>query len=144
MFLAGRILQGYHQLGHRHSRQRQATEQDEGSNPAPLQTSFSCVLVSSLLANKGGYGASSYAAAKAGLIAFTRALSLEASESAKRFPADLPPFRANVVVPGYVDTPMLDGMLLSDLYSQSRCCSMLIVCQASRVLPERNYRKPFP
>ena len=73
--------------------------------------SYCFVALSSLLAIKGGEGASAYAASKAGLLAFTRALSLEASTIQKRNPAENVSFRANVVLPGYVHTPMTKGML---------------------------------
>lgn len=75
----------------------------EGSRPP----SHCFVALSSLLAVKGGEGASAYAASKAGLLAFTRALSLEASTIYKKNEKlGGAPFRANVVLPGYVDTPM--------------------------------------
>lgn len=74
--------------------------------------SFCVVNVSSLLANRGGYGTSAYSASKAGLLAFTRTLALEGAAIRERSPI-LPPFRANVVVPGYVDTPMIGSFSAS-------------------------------
>lgn len=83
---------------------------DSNTDTSP-NNSFCFVNVASLLANKGGYGASAYAASKAGLIAFTRSLALEGAELRKRYQSTMPPFRANVVVPGYIDTPMIEGMI---------------------------------
>lgn len=54
---------------------------------------------------KGGVGAATYASTKAGVIAFTRALVAESNLAASA--ANL---RANVIVPGYIETKMLDGM----------------------------------
>jgi tRNA-splicing endonuclease subunit Sen54 len=70
--------------------------------------SYCAVNVSSLLAIKGGIGAVTYSASKAGLIAQTRALALEASRFAA-MPGSRSPFRANVILPGYIDTPMTAG-----------------------------------
>lgn len=70
-------------------------------------SSYCVVNVSSLLANRGGYGSSIYATSKAGLTAFTRTLALEAATIRDRFSA-LPPFRTNAVLPGYIDTPMIE------------------------------------
>ncbi|KAF4584377.1 3-ketoacyl-(acyl-carrier-protein) reductase [Ophiocordyceps camponoti-floridani] len=57
-----------------------------------------CIInVSSLMANKGGYGATAYAASKAGLIAFTRALCFEMAARS---------IRVNALLPGWVDSPM--------------------------------------
>lgn len=79
----------------------------ESSSTSPRSHVF--VAVSSLLANKAGKGASVYAASKAGLNSFVRTMCLEASAFAKKNSPELPVFRANVVEPGYVDTPMLKG-----------------------------------
>ena len=68
--------------------------------------SFCVVNISSLLAERGGYGTSIYSTSKAGLTAFTRTLALEVAAIRDKHP-ELPPFRANVVVPGYIDTPMI-------------------------------------
>lgn len=70
--------------------------------------SFCIVNISSLLANRGGYGSSVYSTSKSGLTAFTRAITLEAASIRERFPI-LPPFRANVLSPGYIDTPMIEN-----------------------------------
>jgi 3-oxoacyl-[acyl-carrier protein] reductase len=59
------------------------------------------VNISSVSALRGLPGQTSYAASKAGLIGFTRALAREVG----RFGVTV-----NAVAPGYVDTPMLDGL----------------------------------
>ncbi|PHH76289.1 hypothetical protein CDD80_1670 [Ophiocordyceps camponoti-rufipedis] len=65
---------------------------------APSLTRQGCIVnVSSLMANKGGYGATAYAASKAGLIAFTRALCFEMAARS---------IRVNALLPGWVDSPM--------------------------------------
>ncbi|WEW56880.1 3-oxoacyl-acyl carrier protein reductase [Emydomyces testavorans] len=67
---------------------------------------LNCIInISSLHAVKGGIGAATYASTKAGVIALTRAIAAEASTS--RQGAKL---RANVVVPGYIETKMLDEL----------------------------------
>ncbi|EEP79794.1 predicted protein [Uncinocarpus reesii 1704] len=63
-----------------------------------------CIInISSLHALKGGIGAATYASTKAGVIALTRAIAAEASTSRQG-----PKLRANVIVPGYIKTKMLD------------------------------------
>ncbi|CAK7562395.1 MAG: hypothetical protein SEPTF4163_000238 [Sporothrix epigloea] len=57
-----------------------------------------CIInVSSLLAVQGGYGASAYAASKAGVVALTRSL---VNEGRSR------QIRANVILPGYIESDM--------------------------------------
>ncbi|EFQ87708.1 hypothetical protein CFE70_001956 [Pyrenophora teres f. teres 0-1] len=56
--------------------------------------------VSSLLGIHGGYGAVAYAAAKAGVLGFTRALATEYASHK---------VRVNAIVPGYVQTNMTKG-----------------------------------
>ena len=69
-------------------------------------SSIKCIInVSSLLAFKGGIGAATYASTKAGVVALTRAIAAEGS-----LPNSGSRLRANVIVPGYIDTRMLDGM----------------------------------
>jgi len=60
--------------------------------------------VSSLLGLHGGYGAVAYAAAKAGVLGFTRALATEYATHK---------VRVNAIVPGYVDTDMTKGAYMS-------------------------------
>lgn len=96
--LSRQMLKEYFSCGK--SLSKQSTE------PHTRPPSFCVVNISSLLAERGGYGTSVYSTSKAGLTAFTRTLTLEAAAIRDKFPT-LPPFRANVVVPGYIDTPML-------------------------------------
>jgi NAD(P)-dependent dehydrogenase (short-subunit alcohol dehydrogenase family) len=56
--------------------------------------------ISSLLAFRGGIGASTYAASKAGVVGLTRALVDEGKTRG---------IRANVIVPGYIETDMTEG-----------------------------------
>jgi NAD(P)-dependent dehydrogenase (short-subunit alcohol dehydrogenase family) len=74
------------------------------------QPSWCIVNVSSLLAEKGGQGSSTYAASKAALTALTRVLALEGGDLSERSRALMPPLRANAILPGYIDTPMIEGM----------------------------------
>lgn len=68
-----------------------------------------CIInVSSLLALKGGTGAVPYAASKAGLLGLTRSLSVEAASSLRDIAV-----RSNAIVPGYIETPMIAGMLFA-------------------------------
>ncbi|KAK4995080.1 hypothetical protein LTR66_005035 [Elasticomyces elasticus] len=61
-----------------------------------------CIInVASLLGLQGGAGSSVYAASKAGVLGFTRALASELG------PAGI---RVNAIVPGYVETDMTDSM----------------------------------
>lgn len=63
--------------------------------------------VSSLLGLQGGYGAVAYAASKAGVLGFTRALATEYAAHG---------VRVNAIVPGYVETDMTKGTSF-----QTRC-----------------------
>ncbi|PTB75883.1 NAD(P)-binding protein [Trichoderma longibrachiatum ATCC 18648] len=61
-----------------------------------------CIInVSSLMATKGGLGASAYAASKAGVIGFTRALCREMASRS---------IRVNALLPGWVNSSMWTGM----------------------------------
>jgi 3-oxoacyl-[acyl-carrier protein] reductase len=57
--------------------------------------------VSSLLGLQGGYGVVAYAASKAGVLGFTRALATEYASHKVRI---------NAIVPGYVETDMTKGV----------------------------------
>ncbi|PNS18877.1 Carbonyl reductase family member 4 [Sphaceloma murrayae] len=66
------------------------------------------VNVASLLGIQGGLGSAAYAASKAGVVGFTRALAAELGPSG---------IRVNTVLPGYVTTDMTDGKFISSRYS---------------------------
>ena len=70
--------------------------------------SKSIINISSLLAFKGVVGTATYASTKAGLIGLTRAVAVESSRPVKGIR-----IRANAIVPGYIETKMLDGMFPS-------------------------------
>lgn len=74
------------------------------------QDNFSPVVinVASLLGLQGGYGAVAYAASKAGVLGFTRALATEYASHK---------VRVNAIVPGYVETDMTKGTLEDYLLS---------------------------
>ncbi len=59
------------------------------------------ITVASQLGQKGGVGLAHYAAAKAGVIAFTKSLALEVSGSN---------VLANVIAPGPISTPLVDAI----------------------------------
>ncbi|KAH7156942.1 3-ketoacyl-reductase [Dactylonectria macrodidyma] len=62
--------------------------------------SYGCIInVSSLMATKGGSGATAYAASKAGVVGFTRALCRELGPRS---------IRVNALLPGWVASPMWD------------------------------------
>jgi len=100
------LLKEYLRLG------RQFKSHKAHSSEVPA-VSFNIINISSLLATRSGSGTSVYSASKAALIALTRTLALEAAEIRSNYP-QLPPFRANVILPGYIDTPMVEGF--SDPY----------------------------
>ncbi|KAI1328559.1 NAD(P)-binding protein [Xylariaceae sp. FL0255] len=69
-----------------------------------------CIInISSALATHGGRGATVYAASKAGVVALTRSMALETA----RFG-----IRANVILPGYINTQMTKGLSKQDIASQ--------------------------
>jgi NAD(P)-dependent dehydrogenase (short-subunit alcohol dehydrogenase family) len=76
------------------------------ADEAEAEDDFSPVIinVASLLGLQGGYGAVAYAASKAGVLGFTRALAGEYVSHR---------VRVNAVVPGYVETDMTKGWSLS-------------------------------
>jgi NAD(P)-dependent dehydrogenase (short-subunit alcohol dehydrogenase family) len=62
-----------------------------------------CIInIASLLGVKGGYGSTVYAASKAAVLGFTRALSLEYGRLG---------IRVNAIVPGFVETDITKGTL---------------------------------
>jgi NAD(P)-dependent dehydrogenase (short-subunit alcohol dehydrogenase family) len=68
-----------------------------------------CIInISSLLAVKGGTGAVTYAASKAGLLGLTRSTAVEAANSLKGVAV-----RSNAIVPGYIETSMIESETLS-------------------------------
>lgn len=78
-----------------------ANPNSEFDRPSRLHGHVSpCIInISSLLGVRGGAGATAYAASKAGVLGFTRALVCENAGVAKDM-------RVNAIVPGYIDTPM--------------------------------------
>lgn len=74
----------------------------QGTRKANGEPSPVIINVSSLLGVKGGYGAVAYAASKAGVLGFTRALAVEQGPLG---------VRVNAIVPGYVETDMTKGKL---------------------------------
>lgn len=61
-----------------------------------------CIInISSINAHKGQFGQTNYCASKAGLLAFTKSLSLELATKG---------VRVNAICPGYTLTPMLDSV----------------------------------
>ncbi|GAM85102.1 hypothetical protein ANO11243_031050 [Dothideomycetidae sp. 11243] len=70
-------------------------------SPAEKRGKGVIVNVASLLAVHGGLGSAAYAASKAGVVGFTRALAAELGPGG---------IRVNAVLPGYVGTDMTDAM----------------------------------
>jgi NAD(P)-dependent dehydrogenase (short-subunit alcohol dehydrogenase family) len=81
-----------------------AAAADEASEVEADDFSPVIINVASLLGLQGGYGAVAYAASKAGVLGFTRALAGEYVSHR---------VRVNAVVPGYVETDMTKGWSLS-------------------------------
>lgn len=68
----------------------------------PEGTTRGCIVnISSALAHRGGAGSSVYAASKAGVLGFTKALAEELGPRG---------IRSCAVCPGYIDTDMVSGM----------------------------------
>lgn len=83
------------------------------------QSTPSIVNVSSLLGVSGGYGAVAYAASKAGVLGFTRALAAEYVAHG---------VRVNAVVPGYVESDMTKGTSPSTLVPYNLYLQPLTCC----------------
>ncbi|KAK2746968.1 hypothetical protein FQN57_002540 [Myotisia sp. PD_48] len=94
----------------RRGARKQSPSPTEGSDPSSHYSGTKCIInVSSLHASKGGVvGVATYASTKAGVIALTRALVAETSLSAP--PNTFSNLRVNVIVPGYVETDILDEL----------------------------------
>lgn len=96
----------------------------QGSGTADLGSP--CIInIASLLGIKGGYGATAYAASKAGVLGFTRALVCELGQQAHIN------VRVNALVPGYIDTPMTQGKYMhhqADLFYGFDSLSIPISC----------------
>lgn len=74
-----------------------------------------CIInISSLLALKGVTGTVTYAASKAGLLGLTRSMAVEAADILRGSSVML---RCNAILPGYIETPMIQGWSLTILYS---------------------------
>ncbi|KAK2810979.1 hypothetical protein FQN50_002572 [Emmonsiellopsis sp. PD_5] len=84
---------------------RRALRQRPTTNTTNTVTK-SIINISSLHATKGGVGAAAYASSKAGVIALTRAIVAEGNQG-RGWGRGL---RANVIVPGYVETGMVGDM----------------------------------
>ncbi|OJK04376.1 hypothetical protein ASPACDRAFT_37935 [Aspergillus aculeatus ATCC 16872] len=69
----------------------------------PPTPSKSIINIASLLAHKGGTGAVTYAASKAGILGLTRSVAVEAGTAMREVRV-----RSNAIVPGYVETPMIE------------------------------------
>ncbi|KAK7186518.1 hypothetical protein DPSP01_002049 [Paraphaeosphaeria sporulosa] len=99
---------------------------EEGSNK--------CIInVASLLATHGGHGAVAYAASKAGVLGFTRALASELGRQG---------IRVNAVVPGYVETDMtgdLDHAALSSRIPLGRLGKPEEIASAALFLAQNEY-----
>jgi NAD(P)-dependent dehydrogenase (short-subunit alcohol dehydrogenase family) len=93
----------------------------------------SIVNVSSLLGLSGGYGAVAYAASKAGVLGFTRALATEYSSHK---------VRVNAIVPGYISTDMtkdLDEEQLKKRIPLGRFGKPEEIAKAALFLAENEY-----
>ncbi|OAL50356.1 NAD(P)-binding protein [Pyrenochaeta sp. DS3sAY3a] len=89
--------------------------------------------VSSLLGLQGGYGAVAYAASKAGVLGFTRALATEYAVHG---------VRVNAIVPGYVETDMtksLNASVLAQKIPLGRLGKPDEIAQAALFLAENQY-----
>lgn len=88
------LRQGYFR-GAKSARNRKNSEGEGEENSSPV-----IINIASLLALQSGFGAVAYAASKAGVLGFTRALATEFVSHG---------VRVNAIVPGYVETDMIKG-----------------------------------
>lgn len=114
---------------------RQGYLRGETGNAKAKRESTSPVVinVSSLLGLAGGYGAVAYAASKAGVLGFTRALATEYASHR---------VRVNAIVPGYVESDMtkdLDASALSQRIPLGRFGKAEEIAQAALFLAENQY-----
>jgi NAD(P)-dependent dehydrogenase (short-subunit alcohol dehydrogenase family) len=82
--------------------------------------------VASLLGLQGGFGAVAYAASKAGVLGFTRALASETGPSG---------VRVNAIVPGYIETDMTKGALVHhEPHHYNTICENIWICLCTFIL----------
>ncbi|KAF2680005.1 NAD(P)-binding protein [Lentithecium fluviatile CBS 122367] len=89
--------------------------------------------VASLLGLQGGFGAVAYAASKAGVLGFTRALATETGGMG---------VRVNAIVPGYIETDMTEDLNKSELIRRiplGRLGKPTEVAQAALFLAQNEY-----
>lgn len=135
LMLGTRFLLRSRLLGSARRRNVSGVEAEAGEN-----AEFSPVVinVASLLGMQGGYGAVAYAASKAGVLGFTRALAGEYVSHE---------VRVNAVVPGYVETNMTRGWFasqVSHIEEQMRelTCSDLNTAALQDRIPLKRFGKP--
>ena len=94
------LRQGYFGSTRRSSKVNDKLEVESDAAKEEALLSPVIINVASLLGLQGGYGAVAYAASKAGVLGFTRALAAEYAFHR---------VRVNAIVPGYVETEMTKG-----------------------------------
>jgi NAD(P)-dependent dehydrogenase (short-subunit alcohol dehydrogenase family) len=86
-------------------------QQEKAEVEEPMKKHSPVIInVASLLGLQGGYGAVAYAASKAGVLGFTRALASETGPMG---------IRVNAIVPGYVETDMTKGIFPNSISAAS-------------------------
>ncbi|KAF1944529.1 3-oxoacyl-reductase [Clathrospora elynae] len=112
----------------RHGYLRGYNRHEEGEQFSPV-----VINVASLLGVQGGYGAVAYAASKAGVLGFTRALATEYASHK---------VRVNAIVPGYIETDMTKDLNASELQQRiplGRFGKPDEIAQAALFLAENQY-----